>query len=192
VSPVQTASLRVVLVCTANICRSPVAAALLRSALGDGADVDVSSAGLHARVGAPASAEMTAVVDVPVGGRARQLDGATVEDAGLLLTMTREQRTELVARWPSAVRRTFTLREFAALARLAVEQERVTGATAGERLAALVATAPRLRALRTADGDDDVVDPYGRSREHHVRAAERITDAVEGIALAVAPAGVLR
>ncbi len=87
------ASRRVVMVCTGNTCRSPLAAALLeRQAKGVGLDLVVESAGLAAWNGAPASEGSYLVglergIDLS-GHRARRFDHAIGEAADLILTMT--------------------------------------------------------------------------------------------------------
>ena len=58
----------VLVVCTANICRSPMAEALLRAWLSHhaptvAADVAVASAGVRARPGDPAAPHMMAIAD---------------------------------------------------------------------------------------------------------------------------------
>jgi protein-tyrosine phosphatase len=168
-------------VCTGNICRSPAAELLLRAGLGDDAGVAVSSVGLAARAGEPVAAPMARLLAArgvePGGFVARQLDPPGLRSTGLVLTMTAAQRSAVVTRAPATVRRAFTLREFAELARLAgdlPEEQHPTG-----RLAALVAQAPRLRALRTGARDDDVEDPYRRPDDVFVRTLTRIEAAVE-------------
>jgi protein-tyrosine phosphatase len=168
-------------VCTGNICRSPAAELLLRAGLGDDAGVAVSSAGLAARAGEPVAAPMARLLAArgvePGGFVARQLDPPALRSTGLVLTMTAAQRSAVVTRAPAAVRRAFTLQEFAELARLAGD---LPGAGhPAERLAALVAEAPRLRALRTGPRDDEIEDPYGRSDDVFARVLTRIEAAVE-------------
>ncbi len=166
-------------VCTGNICRSPAAELLLRAGLGD-AGPEVASAGLSARAGEPVAAPMAALLAAsgvdPAGFAARQLQPPMLRAAGLVLTMTTAQRSAVVGRVPEVLRRTFTLREFADLARLGagVPQEPDPAA----RLAALVAAAPRLRALRTGPREDDVEDPHGRPADVFARSFGRIGDAV--------------
>jgi hypothetical protein len=94
--------------------------------------------------------------------------------------MTAEQRAAVVSQAPEAVRRTFTLREFVALAALSGPPE----GRAADRLPELVAAAPRARARRgLAPDDDDINDPFGLPDDAHARAlavvAAAVTDLVE-------------
>ena len=177
-------------VCTGNICRSPAAELLLRAGLGDDAGIAVASAGLAARAGEPVAAPMARLLAArgvdPRGFVARQLHPPLLRSSGLVLTMTAAQRSTVVSRAPAAVRRTFTLREFAELARLGagLPAERHPA----DRLAALVAAAPRLRALRTGPREDDVEDPYGLPEEVFARVLTRIEAAVGTLLDALAPA----
>ena len=91
----------VLLVCTGNICRSPLAAALLSKALKDRdlADMDVSSAGTGAWDGAPAS-EGAYLVALERGldlssHRARLLTRELVEESDLILPMARHHRARV-------------------------------------------------------------------------------------------------
>jgi protein-tyrosine-phosphatase len=85
--------LRILVVCTGNTCRSPLAEALLRSALQPIGNVSVSSAGTGAWEGAPAS-EGAYLVGLENGvdlssHRARMLSRELVAAADLILTMSR-------------------------------------------------------------------------------------------------------
>jgi protein arginine phosphatase len=91
----------ILLVCTGNICRSPLAAALLQRALSRrGVEgVDVSSAGTGAWDGAPVS-EGAYLVGLERGldlssHRARLLTRELVEGADLILTMARHHRARV-------------------------------------------------------------------------------------------------
>ena len=104
-------------VCTGNICRSPAVERLLASQLAP--SVSVSSAGTHALVGHPISEPMATLLRQaavePEPFEARRLSEQMVKESDLILAMTRAQRGLVVELWPAAVRRTFTLREFARL-----------------------------------------------------------------------------
>jgi protein-tyrosine-phosphatase len=93
-----TSTKRILLVCTGNICRSPLAAALLERALTERgiAGIEVSSAGTGAWDGAPVSEGAYLVglergLDLS-GHRARLLTRELVEGADLVLTMARHHR----------------------------------------------------------------------------------------------------
>src|SRR5664279_1177383 len=112
---------RILLVCEANVCRSPMAEYLLRESLADkGADThafELSSAGIHADDGAemdPRTVEQLVRLNLsPNGFRSHTLTDEDLDDADLILTATRAQRSMLLERMPTALRRSFTMLEFA-------------------------------------------------------------------------------
>jgi len=97
----QPKTTKILLVCTGNICRSPLAAALLQRALAERGieGIDVSSAGTGAWDGAPVS-EGAYLVGLERGldlsaHRARLLTREFVEQADLVLTMARHHRARV-------------------------------------------------------------------------------------------------
>jgi protein-tyrosine phosphatase len=100
----------VLMVCTANICRSPVAQVLLASRM---PGVPVASAGLYASGGRAVDALAVQLM----ARRGLDLSGHTaapvveqhVRDARLILTMTREQRAVLIDAWPHALGKVYRL-----------------------------------------------------------------------------------
>src|SRR5213076_938070 len=97
----QPKTTKILLVCTGNICRSPLAAALLQRALTErGVEgMDVSSAGTGAWDGAPVS-EGAYLVGLERGldlsaHRARLLTRELVDQADLILTMARHHRARV-------------------------------------------------------------------------------------------------
>lgn len=97
----------VLLVCTANICRSPMAETMLRHQLeqrGIDRDVRVASAGIRALVGRPPDPRTLAVLAArnlkPARQRARQLRSEDFEAYDLILGMMESHRSRLRARLP--------------------------------------------------------------------------------------------
>jgi protein-tyrosine-phosphatase len=90
--------MRIVFVCTGNICRSPIAEAIARDVIGrSGTAVEVESAGIAAIDGNPASDRARTVaaehgLDISAH-RARRLTADLAASADLVIAMTAEQAT---------------------------------------------------------------------------------------------------
>ena len=98
---------RILTVCVGNICRSPMAQALLASRLAKRAPwTTVASAGLSALIGAPAdplACELLARRGVTLDAhRARQLTPELVTESDLVLVMTAEQQRAVSHLVPAA------------------------------------------------------------------------------------------
>ncbi|MDR6407095.1 arsenate reductase/protein-tyrosine-phosphatase family protein [Paraburkholderia terricola] len=103
----------VLTVCHGNLCRSPVAAALLRHRT---EGLHVHSAGLSAVVGQPAATDAVAVlseigIDIR-GHRATQMTLRLANDADLILTMTAGQKQSLESLYPLMRGRVFSICDF--------------------------------------------------------------------------------
>ncbi|MFC5675963.1 hypothetical protein [Aeromicrobium endophyticum] len=163
----------VLAVCTANICRSPVMEILLRERL-DRQRFEVASAGVRGWDRQPmdpmAAAELLRLGHGSDTFRSHPIDSYLVDSADLILTATREHRSDVLETNPRALRRTFTLLEFAALSGL-VE--------AGDPQS-LVSRAAQRRSL--APADVDVSDPYRRGPDVHRATADQIDAAVATVA----------
>lgn len=108
------ADFRILTVCTANICRSPAAATLIRR--GAPATISVASAGVAATSGRPACDLATALVGGEVPDHASALVTATdLAAADLILALDRGHRSELASLAPRTRPKTFTLRQAAVL-----------------------------------------------------------------------------
>jgi protein-tyrosine phosphatase len=178
----QTPPFAILCICTGNVCRSPAAERLLASALGP--SVTVASAGTYALVGQPFSAPMDRLVvnagADPHGFTARQLSPAHLRQADLILGMTREHRSAAVELFPAAVRRSFTLREYARLLGLVDPALMPAGSPAERARASLPLAAAQRRQAQPAD--DDVADPYRQGEAAYARAFTDIELAVRSIA----------
>jgi protein-tyrosine phosphatase len=176
-------------VCTGNVCRSPAVERLLAQQLGT--TVSVSSAGTHALVGHPISEPMARLLR-NIGAdegtfAARRLTEKFVKQADLVLALTRAQRSLIVDLWPPAVRRTFTLREFARHVQQ-VDRSTLPDGAPSVRLRTLIPLVMANRGLgRASAKDDDVVDPFRRGDEAYAAAFAEITSAVTVIVAMLVP-----
>ena len=178
---VTAAPFSVLTVCIGNICRSPLAERLLRLRLAEAVEqglVSVESAGVGAVVGRPvddlALAELERLGGSGEGFVARQVTTALLKSADLVLTATVGVRARALQVDPSALKRTFTLAELAAICGAGDDP---SVATARD----LVAYAATHRAL-AAGVDLDVVDPVGLGPAEHRAVADQIDGHVTVIA----------
>ena len=181
-------------VCTGNVCRSPALQMLLeRSADARSwteVGIDVMSAGTAALVGNQLDPTMRrALVDLGVtpddSFAGQQVTTAMIESAAVVLAATRDHRARVFRLAPSALRRTFTIAEFAARSR----SWPARGDDAEHRLKNLVEYAAQSRSEPTfkRPADEDVVDPFGRSQRVHRQTALRLREAARELNRVIAP-----
>jgi protein-tyrosine phosphatase len=195
---------RILTVCTGNICRSPVAERLLQAGLDQvvPGGFHVASAGTRALVGEtmqPISADIVRTFGgVPEGFAARQLTPKILRGVDLVLTMTSGHRGEVLQLDASLLKRTFTIREFARMLDVLDERAAATEGNVpssdvpddGNHLAAnaafwrgLPARAAGVRHLSLpADAaDNDIIDPYRRAPEVYRQMEDEMAPAIVSI-----------
>ena len=173
-------AVRVLVLCTGNICRSPMAEAMLRARLAArGVPAEVSSAGT-ATEGEPASDEVLELLRARgldgSSHRSRRLDADRLADADLVVAMARLHVRDAALVDPGAFGRTFTLKEL-------VRRGEEAGARApDEDLAAWLARVGDGRQPARLLGDDpadDVVDPVGRRFGVFKKVARELDDQLD-------------
>ena len=171
--------MRLLVVCTANICRSPMAEALLaHDATERGAEVVVESAGVRGWDDAPASegsvdALARRGLDLR-GHRSRPTDDAMVDAADLVLTMEVAHLMDLVSGRPDRFARSFTMRELAQRIDALAPSPPPRPADAGwSEWLAVVGEGRSARDLLGAR-DLDVADPIGRPAAQYRRCADQL------------------
>lgn len=186
--------LKVLVVCTANVCRSPMAEALLRhhcEALGVDAAVTSAGTGSHGLPVDPAAVTALSERGLDISHHhPRRIDPAILaaDGADLVLTMTREHLRTVATSATGVFGRAFTLREL-------VRRDGTAQPSAGRGLEswlAEVAVGRRASDLMGSDPRDDVADPYGLSLATHRECAAELDRLTEAIARALATAGVPR
>jgi len=153
----------ILLVCSGNTCRSPMAAALLTDVLrrrGQAGAYRVGSAGIAAVTGDPATPDAVRVMtehNLDLGlHRARQVTPDLLAEARLVLTMTGGYRKTLLGLAPGVAARIFTLKGYAGLA-------------------------PSGSSPDASVGPEDISDPYHWGLEAYREAAAEIGRAVERV-----------
>jgi protein-tyrosine phosphatase len=193
---------RILTVCTGNICRSPVAERLLQAGLDQvvpGGFV-VTSAGTRAMVGEPMqppSADMVRTFGGnPENFAARQLTSKILRGVDLVLTMTSGHRGEVLQLDASLLKRTFTIREFARMldvldGRAAAssaaadgthgEADPVTAHVAFWRGLPARAASVRHLSLPAESSENDIIDPYRRGPETYRQMEDELAPAIVSI-----------
>lgn len=180
---------RILIVCTGNTCRSPMAEAMLRRMAEErGLDVEVRSAGVSTADGLPISSYAAVALqrrNVPLPGGSTSLSGREAAWADLILTMTAGHKRAVVERFPETADKIYTLKEFALSGDAAMDDleeaerlyaewqtKRALGQTAADEVL------ERLRELQSRLPDFDIADPYGGPPELYERSADEIAAAL--------------
>jgi len=179
---------RVLFVCTANHCRSPIAEQLFRYAAAqkfgtpDAWAVESAGTDIPGRWPLHEYAAGVLAERIPVVAEhfSTSLDVATVKGADLVLTATRQHRGVVASTVPAAIGRSFTILQFA---RLCAEVSPVIGEDPGEVGRQLVVEAKLARStLQPVPGDqDDLPDPIGQPIAQFRVCADRVQAAIDAI-----------
>jgi protein-tyrosine phosphatase len=188
----QHGKFQVLIVCSANHCRSPLAEFLLCEAIRGAADGwSIASAGTHALNGIPmheSAADLLAERGIDSDWWSSQrLTGALVAGADLVLTAELSHRSEVVTLDPRALRKTFTLLQFARLSEQVGPVTALSGHQQGVELLAR-ATAARSQLQPNPPELDEIDDPMGRGAHAFQLCADTITRAIDEITRPLAAA----
>ena len=170
----------ILVVCTANRCRSPLAAAILRGRLAArGVTARVESVGLlePGYRATDATVEAAAALGIDLGDHvSRRLDVAQIQEADLIVGMERGHVREVVVFERGAWARTFTLKE---LVRRATDIGPRTDDEPLRDWLERVHEGRRSVELLGASTDDDVADPAESMLGDHDTTARELADLVD-------------
>jgi protein-tyrosine phosphatase len=177
---------RVLIVCTGNICRSPAAEYLLRRRVDDAAlDVWVESAGTRATKGPgdPKMIKALARKDLDASDhRSRQVDQDMVERSDLVLATDQANMSVLAVNFEIERERLFILRELVRVG------QAVGPCNAEQDVADWLNEVSSLRPPGLASASDDLPDPFGRRDRFHRKVVDDIDElAAEMVRLMWAP-----
>jgi protein-tyrosine phosphatase len=163
---------RVLFVCTGNICRSPAAEFLLRQRVDDAAlDVWVESAGTRATKGPGNPKTIKALerkgVDAS-GHRSRQVDAPMVERSDLVVATDKANLSIIAVDYEIPRQRLFILRELVRLGEVVGPRQ------SGEQIGDWLDRVSGLRAPGLASAGDDLPDPFGRRDRFHRKVVDEI------------------
>jgi len=168
---------KILAVCTANMCRSPTLELLVRSM---NPDITINSAGTAAVDGGFLDDQIRILLENrgidTTGFATRELTAQAIRESDLILTATRFHRSRVVEMVPTAVRQTFTIREFLRLAPGSTELGDPVDAC---RHAVSAAFAQRQAAAQP--DFDDIADPRGHRRRAYVRCVEALDECAQAL-----------
>jgi protein-tyrosine phosphatase len=163
----------ILLLCTGNICRSPMAEALLRDKLERaGVPATVTSAGTWRAGELAAAGSVSAMASRRLDlspHRSTLLELDAVRRADLVLAMAREHVREVVVLDPASLAKTFTLKELVRRAEALGPSE-----LPFDRWLVHVGQGRQARQMLGASRDDDVADPIGQTDDVFVRTADEL------------------
>lgn len=176
---------RVLFVCTGNLHRSVMGERLMKSRIRPDLPIAIRSAGTQAAVDFPIG-EFSAIAlkelgADPEGHTPQQLVPAFAASADLILTAELEHRQLVLVETPAALRRVFSMREFA---RLAEQVEPLKGSATYDvealRAHVLEVSAQRGVAKR-ATRSEDIADPVRASLKETRERAHEIAECVDAV-----------
>ena len=174
--------MRVLFICTGNICRSPMGELLFRTYT-QGTSLEVGSAGTHSLAGHSIDPSSKALMDaVGINSsqfRSTQLTQDIADNSDLILCFEPEQRHNIVVIAPTALPYTFTLTDFSNMCAYCAQHNMITGVTIQERLQSVIDQSMQIRPMLPPSAT--IPDPYRKNFEAFRSAARATNDAIRNI-----------
>lgn len=180
--------MKVLFVCTGNICRSPMGELMFPLFFHSDA-IETDSAGVNGLIGHhidPSSNKLMEIDGIDASAfRSKRITPQLVLSSDLVLCFTDAQRGNIVALAPRARSRTYTVSDFANLCRYCTENGLISGDTIEDRVDSVIADASMVRPMLPAP--QDIQDPYHKEFEMFQDAHDQMGHAFADIARALEP-----
>lgn len=177
----------IVFVCTANLCRSPMAEHLMRERLkARNVGWTLSSVGTHARPGASLDPNARAVLrrrgaPAPRNWTSRVMSAKVLQSADLVLAVSHAHLTWVMTLAPAMSRRAFVMGQFATLL------DNASGSAVSPQDLIALATTARALIQPYDPSADDLADPIGGDERVFEQCADRIEAMLSSITRLIAP-----
>lgn len=176
--------LNILIVCTANMVRSPFAERMLQSRLDELAPglATVTSAGTQAAAGT--TMDDRSVVELSLRGvdsarfSSRRISRSLLADSDIVLGMERDHVKAILTQWPEGLHRTFALGGFAHILTTMERAEDSVQPTIQAGWRALVRSAAMSRGLASGT-NHDIADPHNDSVTFYQSTMARIEEVVD-------------
>lgn len=180
--------MKVLFVCTGNICRSPMGE-LMFPLFFHHAGIETDSAGTQGLISNPidpSSARLMELDGIDSSAfRSKRLTPQLAMDSDLILCFTEHQRNKIIALAPRVRTRTFVLSDFANLCKYFSDHNLLRSGTVENRLHEVIYNASMVRHALPAV--EDIDDPYHKEFSAFQKAHDQIGYAFADIAQALEP-----
>lgn len=179
--------MKILFVCTGNICRSPMGELLLPHYLSD-STITADSAGTRGLIDHPidpSSAKLMTQAGIDSSAfRSKRITPQLANESDLILCFETHQRQEIATIAPLAARKTFLLADFANMCAYCAKEGYIEGSTREEKLESVIDNASMIRPMLPAPLN--IEDPHHRDFSVFQKAYDQIRQALTIIAKATA------